>query len=129
MSYSIRPQEMDQVFFATRNELVDWMVQLAGAEAPLDDAKQGMRGSPTVVAQLAVFAEEHESLSRRINSRVDSALYHGREAVDAYLRGDELMAEEYGRAAGVLEGGRLPSNLSRSPDPVPYPPPAVVTGG
>lgn len=134
MAYSIRPLEMAGVFAATSSELDTWLAELAEAGPSLDDAAQGLRGSPTLVAQLALFGEEHDGLTRRIQTRTDSALYHGREAVDAYVRGDEEMAEQYGREAGAFSGVRFPPGLVDDPSPlyapgpVLGPPPVLVEG-
>ena len=126
MSYSIRPQQMDQVFATTRTELTGWLAQLAGAQVPLDDAGQGLRGSPTLVAQLTFFGEEHDGLARQISARTDSALHHGREAVDCYILGDAEMAEQYGRAAGAFPAERLPPDLSTKYNPILHPAPVVT---
>jgi hypothetical protein len=108
MSYDIQPQETARVSAETdveRDQLEDTLRRMV----PLvDDAMGGARPSAPVTAELDHFLAEHYQATREVLARIDSALEHGQLAVDAYVRGDAQMAEQYGRAAIVFDGVILP---------------------
>jgi hypothetical protein len=108
MSYDIQPREMTRVSVETsfeRDQLGSVLDRLAGL---ISDAEGGARPSAPVTAELDHFLAEHYKNSREILARINSALEHGRLAVDAYVQGDALMAEQYGRASSVFGGTILP---------------------
>jgi hypothetical protein len=108
MSYDIQPRETARVSIETDAER-DQIEQTLRRMVPLlNDAMGGARPSAPVYAELEHFLAEHDKATQVILARIDSALEHGQLAVDAYVRGDALMAEQYGRAAIVFEGTVLP---------------------
>jgi uncharacterized protein DUF6507 len=129
MSYSIRPGELAQVFAATgasRDELLGTFAQV---DPQLEAAQAGAASSAPIDSALGYFRAEHERLVGEVALRIESALYNGQEAVDAYVRGDAVMAQQYGRASVVFAGTRLPPDLGADPGAVPGPVPAIVEGG
>ena len=108
MSYDIQPRETARVSIETsveRDQLKGVLDRLVGL---VDDAEGAARPSAPVAAELDHFLAEHYRTSREILARINSALEHGRLAVDAYVRGDALMAEQYGRASKVFDGTVVP---------------------
>jgi hypothetical protein len=102
--YDIQPRETARVSIETsieRDQLQDTLQRVV----PLvDDAMGGARPSAPVYAELDHFVAEHYKNTREILARINSALEHGQLAVDAYVQGDALMAEQYGRASTVFTG-------------------------
>jgi hypothetical protein len=128
MSYSIRPGEMGQAFAATggkRDQLLGTFVEIG---PQLDAAQAGAASSAPIGSALGYFRAEHERLTAEVALRIESALYNGQEAVDAYVRGDAVMAQQYGQASVVFAGNRLPPDLGAGPGAVPGPTPAIVEG-
>jgi hypothetical protein len=104
VSYDIQPRQTARVSIETsfeRDQLEGVLDRLTGL---LDDAEGGARPSAPVTAELDHFLAEHYRVSREILARINSALEHGRLAVDAYVQGDAVMAEQYGRASSVFAG-------------------------
>jgi Family of unknown function (DUF6507) len=128
MSYSIRPGEMEQVFAATGAQRDALLATLAEVGPQLDAAQAGAAVSAPITAALGYFQAEHDRLVAEVALRIESALYNGQEAVDAYVRGDAVMAQQYGRASAVFAGLRLPPDLGADPGAAPGPLPAVVEG-
>jgi hypothetical protein len=120
---------MAQVFRATGTQRDDLLETLAKADPLLDAAAAGAAGSMPIGSALDYFQAEHQRLVNEVALRVDSALYHGQEAVEAYVRGDVMMAEQYGRASVVFAGDRLPPDMVATPNAVPAPDPQLVQGG
>jgi Family of unknown function (DUF6507) len=108
MSYDIQPRETARVSLETDAERDRLEDTLRRVDPLVDDAAGGARPSAPVYAALDHFLAEHYKNTREILARIDSALEHGQLAVDAYVRGDALMAEQYGRAAIVFEGVTVP---------------------
>ncbi|HEY6747947.1 MAG TPA: DUF6507 family protein [Mycobacteriales bacterium] len=108
MSYDIQPRETARVSIETDAERDQLDTTLHRMVPLLNDAMGGARPSGPVYAELDHFLAEHDKATREILARIDSALEHGQIAVDAYVRGDALMAEQYGRAATVVDGVVLP---------------------
>ncbi|HST66374.1 MAG TPA: DUF6507 family protein [Mycobacteriales bacterium] len=108
MPYDIQPRETDRVSIETTLERDQLEDNLDRVVPLVDDAMGGTRPSAPVTAELDHFVAEHYKNSREILARINSALEHGRLAVDAYVQGDATMAEQYGRAATVFDGPILP---------------------
>lgn len=108
MPYDIHPRETARVSTETDFERDQLDTTLHELVPLLTDAMGGARPSAPVHAELDHFLAEHYKNTREILARIDSALEHGRLAVDAYVRGDALMAEQYGRAATAFDGVILP---------------------
>lgn len=108
MSYDIQPRETARVSTETDFERDQLETTLQRMVPLLTDAMGGARPSAPVYAELDHFLAEHYKNTREILARIDSALEHGQIAVDAYVRGDAVMAEQYGRAANVFQGTILP---------------------
>ncbi len=108
MPYDIQPRETARVSTETDFERDQLEIALRRLEPPMNDAMGGARPSAPVSAELDHFLAEHYKNSRETLARIDSALEHGRLAVDAYVQGDTLMAEQYGRAATAFQGTILP---------------------
>jgi Family of unknown function (DUF6507) len=137
VSYSIRPNEMVGVFGATGSARDELVASLGQAEPHLSAAEAGAAGARLIGSALDYFRAQHGRLVDEAATRIGSALYNGQEAVEAYVRGDAQMAEQYGRASVVFAGDRLPPDLSSAPvraDGTPAPAaggplPAIVQGG
>ncbi len=108
MSYDIQPRETARVSIETSFERDQLKSTLDRLVPMIDDAIDGARPSAPVAAELSNFLAEHYKNSREILARINSALEHGQLAVDAYVQGDALMAEQYGRASAVFGGTILP---------------------
>jgi Family of unknown function (DUF6507) len=104
MSYDIQPRETARVSIETDAERDQLETALRRLVPLLNDAMGGARPSAPVYAGLDHFLAEHYENTREILARIDAALEHGRLAVDAYVRGDALMAEQYGLAATAFQG-------------------------
>jgi hydrogenase maturation factor HypE len=104
VSYDIQPRETARVSTETDFERHQLETTLQRMVPLLNDAMGGARPSAPVYAELDHFLAEHYKNTREILARIDSALEHGQLAVDAYVRGDTLMAEQYGRVATAFEG-------------------------
>jgi Family of unknown function (DUF6507) len=108
MSYDIQPRETARVSSETSVERDQLQDSLRRVVPLVDDAMGGARPSAPITAELDHFVAEHYKNTREILNRINSALEHGQLAVDAYVQGDALMAEQYGRAATVFAGTVLP---------------------
>ena len=108
MPYDIRPRETDRVSIETTVERDRLQDNLRRVVPLVDDAMGGARASAPVTAELDHFVAEHYKNTREMLDRINSALEHGRLAVDAYVQGDAAMAELYGRNAAVFTGTILP---------------------
>jgi hypothetical protein len=108
MSYDIQPRETARVSIETDVERDQLETTLQRMVPLVSDAMGGTRPSAPVTAELDHFLAEHYRNTREILARIDSALEHGQLAVDAYVQGDALMAEQYGRASTVFDGTILP---------------------
>lgn len=108
MSYDILPRETARVSLETDAERDRLEETLRRVDPLVNDAAGGARPSAPVYAELDHFLAEHYQSTREILARIDSALEHGQLAVDAYVRGDALMAEQYGRASTAFEGVVVP---------------------
>ena len=108
MTYDIQPRETARVSTETDFERDQLETTLRRMVPLLNDAMGGARPSAPVYRELDHFLAEHYKNTREILARIDSALEHGQLAVDAYVRNDIVMAEQYGRAATVFTGTILP---------------------
>lgn len=99
--YSIVPAEIDAVLARTTtlgNELVD---QYEAVRGPLGTAGDATGGSGLVVAALdEVVAWTQRTLST-VHDRTAACLRGAADATNAYVTGDEEMANEYGATTGT----------------------------
>lgn len=123
MSYTIFPAEMATVFTRTGAERDTLQRSLVLVTALAGVAGVAAASAAPVGAALGAFQTAQADLTRDVLDRVAAALHHGDRAVDAYVHGDLVMAEQQGRAAAVVSGPRFaPPDLSG-------PRPAQVQGG
>jgi hypothetical protein len=129
MSYSIRPGEMALVFRTTGAARDELLATFAKVDPHLEAARAATTASHPIGSALSSFRAEHKRLIEEVALRIDSALYYGQEAVEAYVRADAQMAEQYGRASVVFAGDRLPPDLGAEPGAAAGPVPEIVRGG
>lgn len=108
MSYDIQPRECARVGADTDTERDQLQDGLQRVVPLVGEAISAARAGAPVAAELDRFLAEHHRLSREILARIDSALTHGAAAVDAYVRQDTAMAEQYARASVVFAGPVAP---------------------
>ena len=108
MPYDIQPREVVRVIADTGlagDELRDGLRRVV----PLvDEAIDAARSSAPVAAELDRYLADHDRTAREVVARIASALVHGELAVDAYVAGDALMAEQHARASVVFDRPLVP---------------------
>jgi Family of unknown function (DUF6507) len=115
MSYSVHPDGMAGVFTATGTRRDELLETLGATEQQLSAVQAAASASTPIVSALAAFRAGHRRLITEVAARLDAALYHGREAVEAYVRGDTQMAQQYAQASVVFAGDPLPPDLHAVP--------------
>jgi hypothetical protein len=122
MAYSIQPREAAGVFAGTGAEREALAASLFAVHPPV--AAAAAAAGPAVAGALVDFGRDQATALAEILDRIDTALAEGALAVAAYVRGDEEMAAQYGRASVVFAG------VAPLPPPAGGPPPPpLVTGG
>jgi hypothetical protein len=115
MSYAVDPDGMAGVFAATGTQRDELLETFGATEQQLAAVQTATSASTPITAALAAFRAGHSRMITEVAARIDSALYHGREAVEAYERGDQQMAQQYAQASVVFAGDRLPPDLHAVP--------------
>ena len=127
MTYEIRPAEMATVFARTGAERDRLREELDRVYPLVHAAGAAAAASAPIAAALDEVVVTHNKQATEITNRVAHALYHGGEAVSAYVFADEEMAAEYARTAAAFGGPRRPGYQEPIGAEL-YPVPPVVRG-